>query len=223
MTRTKLKDRKLPNYTKGEEIFNMVTHIVGGGLGVVYLVLCVIFSALHHNVWGVVTSAIYGASVIILFTCSSVYHGLAPSTGKKVMQVIDHCAVYLMIAGTYTPITLCSLRLEHPVLAWVVLGVVWGMSAFAIVLNSIDLKRFKVLSNILYLLIGWCVIFTVKPVYEAITFGGFMWLLAGGILYSIGAVLYLVGHKKRYIHSVFHIFIDLASICHFVCIFFYVI
>jgi len=140
MKRTKLADRKLPDYTKGEEIFNMVSHIVGGSLGVAYLVLCVIFAALHRNAWGVVGSAVYGASVISLFTMSSVYHGVRPEGAKKVLQVIDHCTIYFMIAGTYTPYTLCTLRTVKPVAAWVVFGVVWGMAALAVTLTAIDLK-----------------------------------------------------------------------------------
>ena len=223
MKRTKLKDRQLPDYTKGEEIFNMVTHIVGGALGIAYLVLCVIYAATHSDPYAVVSSAIYGASVVVLFSVSSIYHGLHPSKGKKVMQVLDHCVIYFMIAGTYTPITLCALRENSPALGWTVFGVVWGMSAFAALLNAIDLKKYKVFSIISYLAIGWCVVFTVKPVYESIGVEGFLWLLAGGVLYTVGAVLYMLGHKKRYIHSVFHIFIDLASICHFICILFYVL
>ena len=223
MKRTKLKDRQLPDYTKGEEIFNMVTHIVGGALGIAYLVLCVIYSATHSDPYAVVSSAIYGASVVVLFSVSSIYHGLHPSKGKKVMQVLDHCVIYFMIAGTYTPITLCALRENSPALGWTVFGVVWGMSAFAALLNAIDLKKYKVFSIISYLAIGWCVVFTVKPVYESIGFEGFLWLLTGGVLYTVGAVLYMLGHKKRYIHSVFHIFIDLASVCHFICILFYVL
>lgn len=223
MKRTKLIDRLLPDYTNGEEIFNMVTHIVGGGLSVVYLVLCVIFSALHGNVWGVVSSAIYGASVIALFTMSSVYHGVKPGTAKKVLQVLDHCTIYFMIAGTYTPIMLSLLRKTKPVTAWVVFGVVWGIAALAITLTAIDLKKYNTFSMICYIGMGWCVILTVVPVYKALTFWGFMWLLGGGIMYTIGAVLYGIGAKKRYIHSVFHIFVVLASIMHFICIFFYVI
>ena len=223
MKRTKLKDRQLPDYTKGEEILNMATHIVGGALGIAYLVLCVIYAATHSDPYAVVSSAIYGASVVVLFSVSSIYHGLHPSKGKKVMQVLDHCVIYFMIAGTYTPITLCALRENSPALGWTVFGVVWGMSAFAALLNAIDLKKYKVFSIISYLAIGWCVVFTVKPVYESIGFEGFLWLLTGGVLYTVGAVLYMLGHKKRYIHSVFHIFIDLASVCHFICILFYVL
>jgi len=223
MKRTKLIDRLLPDYTNGEEIFNMVTHIVGGGLGVLYLVLCVIVSAIHGNVWGVVSSAIYGASVISLFTMSSVYHGMHPGTAKKVLQVLDHCTIYFMIAGTYTPIMLSLVRRTNPVIAWVIFGLVWSIAALAITLTAIDLKKYKVFSMICYIGMGWCVILTIVPVYKALTFWGFMWLLGGGILYTIGAVLFGIGAKVRYIHSVFHIFVVLASVMHFVCILCYVV
>ena len=223
MKRTKLIDRLLPDYTNGEEVFNMTTHIIGGGLGIVYLVLCVVFSAIKGNVWGVVASAVYGASVIALFTMSSVYHGLKPAKAKKVMQVMDHCTIYFMIAGTYTPLMLSMLRRTNPVIAWVIFGVVWGMAALAITLTAIDLKKFKVFSMISYIGMGWCVIVTIVPVYKALTFWGFMWLLGGGIMYTIGAVLFGIGSRVRYIHSVFHIFVVLASVMHFICIFFFAI
>ena len=117
--RTPLRNRLLPNYTRGEEIFNTVSHIVGGGFGILALVSCVLVSALHGDPWAVVGSAIYGGSMVLLYTISSVYHGLRPPTAKKVMQVIDHCTIYLLIAGTYTPILLCSIRQVSPGWAWI--------------------------------------------------------------------------------------------------------
>ena len=111
MERTKLDDRVLPNYTKGEEIFNMTSHIVGGAIGIVALVLCVVFAAIHHNPYGVVSSTIYGTTMIVLYTMSSIYHGLKPNRkAKKVFQVLDHCSIFLLIAGSYTPFALCTLR-----------------------------------------------------------------------------------------------------------------
>lgn len=219
--RTSLKDRILPDYTKGEEIFNMVTHIVGGALGVIYLVLCIVFAALNHNAYGVVGSAIYGASVIVLFTMSSIYHGLKPSMAKKVFQVIDHCTIYIMIAGTYTPITLSAMMPIAPVQSWILFGIVWGVTAIAMVFTAIDHNKFRVLSMICYLGLGWCVIGFWNITYAAIGLGGVVFLALGGILYTIGAILYGMGKKKRYIHSLFHIFVDLASLMHFFCILFY--
>ncbi len=223
--RQTLKERILPEYTKGEEIFNMTSHIVGGAWGIAYLVLCVIMAALHHNPMGVVASAIYGAMVIILFTMSSVYHGLKPSTGKKVFQIIDHCSIYFMIAGTYTPIALCAVREQNPAAGWVLFGIVWGMTVLAATFTAIDLNRYKKLSMIAYLGMGWCVVGFWGITYRAIGFYGALFLIAGGILYTLGAVLYAMGKKKkiRYMHSVFHLFVNLASLCHFFCILFYVV
>lgn len=223
MTRTKLRDRTLPDYTRGEEIFNMVTHIVGGAFGVVALVLCVVYSAIKGDPWAVVSSAIYGGSMIILYTMSSIYHGLVPETAKKVMQVLDHCTIYFLIAGTYTPIVLCGIRPASPSWAWTLFGIVWGLAAVGIVLAAIDHKKFSKFSMACYIGMGWCIIIAAKITIEAVPLVGLLWLLLGGIAYTIGAVIYGLGKKHRYMHSVFHIFCLLGSIMQFVCIFFYVL
>lgn len=221
MKRTSLKDRVLPTYTKGEEIFNMVTHIVGGALGVTYLVLCVIMAAVHHNPYGVVSSAIYGASVILLFTMSSIYHGLRPSMAKKVLQVIDHCTIYVMIAGTYTPITLSAIRPLNTAIAWVIFGIVWGVTFIAMTFTAIDHNKFKRFSMICYIGLGWCIVAFLPITIKALTPMGIIFIALGGLLYTIGAVLYGIGKKKRYVHSLFHIFVDLASLMQFFGILFY--
>ena len=221
--RTKLKDRILPDYYRGEEIMNMVTHIVGGGLGVIALVLCVVFSALHHNVYGVVGSAIYGFSMIALYSMSSIYHGLRPGMGKKVLQVLDHCTIYLLIAGTYTVLALSALRPVYPVLGWGMLGFQWALTALAVTLTAIDLKIYNAFSMICYICMGWAILPFVGQAREVLTDTGFGLLLAGGISYTIGAVLYGIGSKKHWMHSVFHIFVVLGSLLQFLCILFYAI
>lgn len=223
MTRTKLKDRILPQYTRGEERMNMISHIVGGGLGVIALVLCVILSAVRGSAWGVVGSAIYGASLILLYTSSSVYHGLRPGMGKKVMQVIDHCTIYFLIGGTYTPILFCSIRPVSPVWAWVLFGIVWGLAAMATVFTAIDLKKYGKLSMACYIGMGWSIVIAAKTAIEAMTVPGALWCLAGGVLYTVGAVLYGLGKKHRYMHSIFHLFVVAGSVAQFICIFFYVL
>lgn len=225
MKRTKLKDRALPDYTRGEEIFNMVTHIVGGAFGIAALVTCVVRAFLHGGAYEVVSAFIYGFSMILLYTMSSVYHGLKPETAKKVMQVIDHCSVFILIAGTYTPIALCSLRRASTALGWTVFGIVWGISALGITLNAIDLKKYSVFSIICYLALGWCIVFTGKTAVTSVGTTGFMWLLAGGIAYTVGAVLYGIAGRSvhRYMHSVFHIFVVAGSILQYFCILFYVL
>ena len=209
--RIKLADRKLPDYTRGEEIFNMVTHIVGGGLSIAALVLCVIKSALAHSGYGVVSSAIYGACMVLLYCISSVYHGLPASTGKKVLQILDHCAIYFMIAGTYMPIMLCALRPLYPGLAWTVFGLQWALTALAVTFTAIDLKQYAALSMVCYILMGWCVIFFVRPIIQVMTMAGFWLLLFGGLSYTLGAILYGIGSKKPYFHSAFHVFVLLGS------------
>ncbi|MDD4124513.1 MAG: hemolysin III family protein [Eubacteriales bacterium] len=223
MTRTPLKERKMPDYTRGEEIMNMVTHIVGGSAGVIILIASVVVSSLGGNPWAIVSSAIYGFSMVALYTVSSVYHGLHLNMGKRVMQVIDHCTIYMLIAGTYTPILLVGIRPVHPVTAWIIFGAEWGLAALAATLTAIDLKKYVKFSMACYIIMGWMVVLNIKPVVEAMTWSGFAWLLAGGVSYTIGAVLYGIGRKKKYFHSVFHIFVNIGSLLQAVSIIFYIL
>lgn len=225
MERTKLRDRLLPDYTRGEEIFNMVSHIVGGGFGVIALATCVVKAFIVGGAYEIVSAFIYGFSMVLLYTMSSVYHGLIPPTAKKVMQILDHCTIFVLISGTYTPIALCTLREANTALGWVIFGIVWGVSALGITLNAIDLKKYNVFSVICYLALGWCIVFSGKTALTSIPRPAFMWLLAGGISYSIGAALYAIAGKKvhRYMHSVFHIFVVLGSILQYFAIILYII
>lgn len=224
MIRTKLKDRILPTYTKGEEIFNMVSHIVGASFGLVALVLCVVFSAIHRNAYAIVSSVIYGVMMIILYTMSSIYHGLRPQgKAKKVFQILDHCSIFLLIAGSYTPFCLVTFRTYNSVLGWTIFGIIWAMAILGIVLNSIDIKKYKIFSMICYLGMGWCIIFTANLLPKLLGITGVILLVAGGLAYTIGAMLYGIGKKKKYIHSIFHLFIVLGSILHFFCILLYVV
>lgn len=224
MQRTKLNDRVLPTYTRGEEIFNMVTHICGGVLGIVATVLLTIFGAIHHNAYGIISGIIFGVSMIILYTMSSIYHGLSPNLkAKKVFQIFDHCAIFLLIAGSYTPFCLCTLRNYDTATGWTIFGIIWGITILGIILNSIDIKRYKGLSMICYILMGWCIIVKGNILPALLSNLGFGLLLSGGIIYSIGAILYGIGKKRKYIHSIFHIFIFLGSLLHFFCILFFVI
>ena len=223
MTRTKLADRILPTYTQGEEIFNMVSHIVGGALGIVATVLCVIFAAIHRNVYGIISGAIFGTTMILLYTMSSIYHGLKPERkAKKVMQILDHCSIFLLIAGSYTPFCLCTLREYNTAIGWTVFGIIWGFAILGIVLNSIDLKKYKIFSMICYLVMGWCIIVKVNVLPQLLGMTGFWLLISGGIVYTIGAILYGVGKKHKYIHSVFHLCILIANLLQFLCILLYV-
>ena len=223
MKRTKLSDRILPDYSRGEELMNTVTHIVGGALGVAALTLCVVFAALRQNVYGVVGSAIYGASLIALYTVSSVYHGLKPGMGKKVMQIVDHCTIYFLIAGTYTVIVLSAIRPRYPVLGWGLFAFEWAMAALATALTAIDLKKYNVISMICYIGLGWAIIPFARQALEVLTLPGFLFLLLGGIAYTIGAVLYGIRSRKKWMHSVFHIFVVLGSVLQFFAVLLYAI
>ena len=209
---------KLPSYTRSEELFNMVTHIAGGGLGVAALIACVLIAAFSQNVWGVISGSIYGAMVILLFTMSSVYHGLRLEKPKRVFRIIDHCTIYVLIAGTYTPITLTRFREVYPLDAWVMFSVIWGLAVLGIVLNAINLNRFRVLSMICYLGMGWMAVFRINRLMEVLGGTFFLLILLGGVLYTVGAVFYAVGKKKKYMHSVFHLFVNVASVLHSVAI-----
>lgn len=219
MKRTKLKDRKLPTYTVGEEIMNMVTHIVGGALGLVALVLSLVRAA---SPMGVLCALIYGGSMICLYTMSSVYHGLRPSTGKRVMQILDHCTIYFLIAGTYTPIALLALAPVYPLVGWGIFAFQWALTALAVTLTAIDLKKYTVFSMICYIGMGWAVIFFLPQTLQVLGREGFGWLLSGGIAYTLGSILYGIGSKKPWFHSVFHIFVFLGSLLQMVSILFYV-
>ena len=221
MKRIKLSDRQLPNYTAGEEIMNMVTHIVGGALGLIALVLCVLRAVFQNTTLSIVGCAVYGASITTLYTISSIYHGLRPGMAKKVLQVIDHCTIYFLIAGTYTPILLSVFVPTYPHIGWGLLAAEWILVALAATLTAIDLKKYTVFSMICYIAMGWGIIFFLPQTIALMSLPGFSLLLCGGIAYTIGAVLYGIGGKIHWMHSVFHIFVVIGSLLQFLAIYFY--
>lgn len=211
---------QIPNYSLGEEITNAILHGIGALLAIAALVLCVVFSAIHHNPYAVVSSCLYGSTLIILYTMSCLYHSLKVNNAKRVFRIIDHCSIFLLIAGTYTPLTLVSLN--GPI-GWTLFGIIWGVSILGIILNAIDLNKYKVISMILYIMMGWVIIFTFPRLLKVIDMAGIYLLVAGGIVYTIGAIFYGVGKKIKYMHSLFHFFVLAGSILHFFAILLYVI
>ena len=216
--RKKLRERTLPNYTRGEEIFNMVTHIVGGGIGVATLALCVVIAAIKGNVIGVICSAVFGTSMIALYTVSSVYHGLRVGTAKKVFQVLDHCTIYFLIAGTYTPMLACCLAELYPIEAMLIFVAVWGLTALAVTLTAVDMEKYNAFGMIAYVGIGWAIIFSIRHMLEALGVMGFILLLGGGVIYTTGVLFFRIGINKRYFHSIFHIFVLMGSVAHSLCV-----
>ena len=219
--RIKLQDRLLPDYTYAEEIANMTTHIVGGALGIAALVLCTLTAARNNNVYGIVGSVIYGITMIALYAMSSIYHGLRPGMAKKVMQVLDHCTIYFLIAGTYTVLSISAIRPLFPRVGWGMFIFQWSLAAIAVTLTAIDLKKFNIFSMICYVGMGWAIAPFIPQTIHALSYPGFMLLLSGGIGYTIGAILYGIGSKVHWMHSVFHIFVVIGSFLHFLSIFFY--
>jgi hemolysin III len=220
MNRTKLAEREMPGYSRGEELIHMITHIIGAALGMVALVWCLI---LADNAVEVTTSLVYSLTMILLYTASSIYHGLTHPMAKRVFQVLDHCTIYLFIAGTYTIFVLCSLRYENAALAWVLFAIEWVTAAVAVTLTAIDIKKYQYFSFVCYIIMGWSVLIAIPPTVRALGWAGSILLLAGGIAYTIGSVLYVVGKKKRYAHAVFHVFILLGTLLQFLSVVFFVL
>ncbi|MBQ3141068.1 MAG: hemolysin III family protein [Clostridia bacterium] len=205
-------------YSLGEEIFSSVTHGVGALFSIAALVLMVVFSAIYGNARCVISSVLYGVSLIILYTCSTLYHALTHPTAKKVFRVLDHCTIFLLIAGTYTPITLLTLR-HHG--GWWVFGFLWGLTVLGIVLNAVSLERFKVFSMICYIVMGWCVVFCAVPFVKNTPLPGVLMILAGGLFYTFGLIFF--GSKHKYMHAIWHLFVLAGSIVHFFAILFYIL
>jgi hemolysin III len=220
MKRTKLADREMPEYSHGEELCHVVSHIAGAVLGVVALIWCLI---LANTPIEIITSIVYAVTMILLYTTSSIYHGLTHPMAKRVFQVLDHCTIYLFIAGTYTIIALSSIRLENATIAWVLFAIEWVMAAIAVTLTAIDIKKYERFSLTCYIVMGWAGIIAIKPAIRALGGAGCALVLAGGISYTVGSILYMIGKKKQYAHSVFHVFTLLGTLLHLFCVVFYVL
>ena len=211
--------------TSGEEVANAVIHAVGSHLGAAMVALLIWQAAVSGTElgWKIVSASIFGACTILLYSISSAYHAVSYPPAKHVLHVMDHMAIYFLIAGSYTPFCLVTLRPEHPVMAWVIFGIEGGCCAFAATLKAIDLDRFDKQTFVLYITMGWAVIVCAKTVIEVISWRGFFWILMGGISFSLGAILYALGPKVRYFHSVFHIFVIVGCLLQFFGILFYVL
>lgn len=212
-------------YSKGEEIANSITHGIGAIFAVAALTVMVIFAALYGNAWHVVSVSIYGATLIILYTMSTLYHALTNEKAKKVFQIFDHSSVYLLIAGTYTPFSLVILR-QDSYKGWLVFGVIWAMAILGITLYAVFPRRFKIFNITSYVIMGWIIAFALPDLIQIMTANqalhGIYWLLAGGILYTVGIIFYAM-KKVKYFHSIWHIFVLLGTVCHFISVLFYVI
>ncbi|MBL0953176.1 MAG: hemolysin III family protein [Leptospira sp.] len=208
-------------YSIGHEIANAVTHGIGGGLSIAGLSLLLTMAVLYGDIWHVVSSAIYGATLIILYLASTLYHGIYHTATKKIFKVIDHASIYLLIAGTYTPFTLVSLR-ENSEWGWVLFGVIWILALIGVILLLLFPGKYSGLRVAVYIIMGWLAIFVMKDIRAAIGVGGMSWLVAGGLSYTFGVIFYLWDRLPMN-HAIWHLFVLSGSVCHFFAILFYVI
>lgn len=217
-----MNNRVLPKpkqYSTGEEILNSISHGAGAIFAACGTALLIVLAAFFSDAWGIVSSAVYGFSLIVLYTMSTLYHAITNERAKRVMRVLDHSSIFLLIAGTYTPISLVTLR--GP-LGWVVFGLVWGSAVIGIVFNAVSIERFKKLSLILYITSGWAVVIAAKPMIATMRPGGLWLLLAGGLFYT-GGIFFYVQKKRRWFHGIWHLFVLFGSVAHYLSILFYII
>ena len=205
-------------YSPIEEKINIISHDIGFILSIVALVLLVSHANLHGDVWHIVSFSIFGASLIILYAASIFYHSAKNPELRSRLKIIDHASIYVLIAGTYTPFTLVTL---HGTIGWVIFGTSWGLALTGIILKLFFTGKYNLISTIMYVLMGWVIIFAIKPLINNLPLEGLLWLFAGGISYTIGAILYSI-KKIKFNHAIFHILVLMGSFCHFMTVFFYV-
>jgi len=211
-------------FTIAEEIAHSSTHAIGSHLGAAMLALMVVYAAHSETqtVWKVVSGAVYGSTIILLYIVSSVYHALVNPKAKRVMEICDHMAIYFLIAGSYTPIVLVALRPDYPALAWTMFGIVWGMALVGVVMKIFTTGRYRVISTLAYIVMGWVALIGIGPITKSMDSYGIMWLVLGGALYTLGTIFYL-WKMMPFHHAIWHLFVLAGTICHFFCVLFYII
>lgn len=206
-------------YSPTEERINIISHAGGLVLSTAALLLMLVRAGQYGNAWHVVSAGIFGASLMGLYAASTFYHSAREPELRKRLRIVDHATIYVLIAGTYTPFTLITLN--GPI-GWAIFGVVWGLASIGIVLKLFHTGKFNLLSTLMYVLMGWVIVFAVKPLINFLSAEGLFWLIAGGLAYTLGAILYSI-RKIKFNHAIFHIFVLIGSTCHFVSVYFYVL
>ena len=202
-----------------EEVLNATTHGIGAFFAVIGLAFLLVTAYHSNNIWQLISFFIYGMSLVLLYLASTLYHSFSSERLKYIFKIIDHSAIYLLIAGTYTPFALVTLGGQ---LGWNVFVLVWGIAAAGIIFQIFFVKRFKAFSTICYVLMGWLAIFIIQPLAAALPAAGLYWLIGGGLFYTVGAVFYLY-HRMPYNHAVWHLFVLAGSISHYIGILFYIL
>ncbi len=212
-------DTQAAPYSLIEELFNTITHGAGMVLSIAALVLLIVFSSIYGSTGHIVSCTIFGVTLILLYTASTLYHSIQKPRVKRIFKIFDHSCIYLLIAGTYTPFLLVTLR---GVLGWAMFGVIWLLAVSGVVLKVFFVHRFKIISTIAYVLMGWIIVFAIKPLADSLPYGGLVWLVTGGLAYTLGVVFY-VWKKLPFHHAIWHLFVLAGSACHFMAVIFYVI
>lgn len=209
---------RVNNQTLGEEIANAITHGLGALLAIAATVVAIVYACFVSDAIGIVSAAIYGFTLIVMYVNSTIYHSLANNRAKKVFRIMDHCSIFLLIFGTYTPI---SLSLIRGWFGWTLFGICLGLTILGIVFNSIDLKRWEKASLVLYVAMGWMAVFIIKPIFQLVSLKGIIYLILGGVFYTVGIIFYKM--KSRYMHPLWHLFVIGGSVFHFFFILYYVL
>ncbi len=209
--------------TGGEEIANTITHVVGSHLGAAALAILMWSAAMSGTqvAWKVTSGAIFGFSIILMYSVSSAYHAVVNEKAKQVLHVLDHTAIFFLIAGSYTPFCLVTLRPEYPALAWSIFGIEWGATFFGILFKIRTTGRFRYISTLAYIVMGWAALMAIVPLVRQLQGLGIMWLLTGGGLYTLGCIFYL-WKSMKFSHMIWHLFVLAGTVCHFFCILWYV-
>ncbi len=221
MTNRNCKTPSSRDQTIAEEVANAVTHGIGAFFAIACLSVAVTFASIRHDVWSIVSVSIYGASMFILYLCSTLYHAIKTPRAKEILNIFDHSAIYLLIAGSYTPFCLVGIRPYSPAWAWSILGVVWTIAIFGIAFQCLFVSKYPVFSTATYLLMGWMVLVAVYPLWKAMGTTAVLWIAAGGIIYSLGVVFYAMKHV-RYMHAVWHLFVLSGTLVHYGVVLYYV-
>jgi hemolysin III len=204
---------------KGEKL-NSISHLVGASLVVIGATVLITLAAVSGDVWKIISSSIYGLTLLLLYLFSTLYHSVPAGAAKTILQKFDHCMIYLLIAGSYTPFTLVTL---HGTTGWTLFGIVWGLALVGIIQELFFSNQARIASLVIYILMGWSVLFFVKALIAALGWHGFYWLAAGGIIYSVGVIFYVIDERMKHAHGIWHLFVLGGSACHFVSVMFYVI
>ena len=206
-------------YNTTEEKLNVITHAVGLILSIVALVFLIIHASYNGTARHIISFTIFGASLILLYSASTLYHYSQKPNLRRKLNILDHASIYVLIAGTYTPFTLVTLK---GWVGWTIFGITWGIALIGIFFKLFYTGRYDKISTIAYVAMGWIIIFAIKPLIENLPLNGLYWLMVGGIFYTIGAILYSI-KKMKYNHAIFHVFVLLGSFSHFMAIYFYVL